>query len=152
MHLHRAMCYVFWLESFSLTYAVKRTQSCDVIVRLMTEDRIVLIDRILEDYHTCLKCVDSNDTINPATQWAVLINGAPLADESAVMNLNGTLILLNSAVVVPGNGRDVDVVANCYTEDQSLNRNITLYSESMLQQLHEGGQIANLCRGISPVR
>ena len=85
----------------------------------------------MEDYHTCLKCVDSQGAIDRDTQWQVYINGAPLSDETAVDNLNGTLILLYPTIVVPNDGRDVDVVANCYTADRSLNRNISLYSLSM---------------------
>lgn len=96
----------------------------------MSDDRLVLINRVLEDYHTCLKCVDSQDMINRDTMWQVYIDGQPLADENAVDNLNGTLILLYPRIVVPNDGRDVDVVANCYTEDGTINRNITLYSMS----------------------
>lgn len=115
-----------------ILYLYSVAQPCDVTVSLMSDDRIVLIDRVMEDYHTCLKCVDSEGTIDPATLWQVYIDGTPLPDETAVMNMNGTLILLTPTIVVPNDGRDVNVVANCYTTDQSLNRNISLYSESML--------------------
>ena len=101
----------------------------------MANDRIVLIDTVMEDYHTCLKCVDSEGSIDRTTLWQVYIDGNPLPDENAVANHNGTLILLFPTVVIPSEGRDVDVIANCYTPDQSLNRNISLYSQSMSPNL-----------------
>lgn len=103
-----------------------------MIVRLNSDSRVVLVNRVLEDYHTCLKCVDDNGYIDPNTQWVVSINGIPFLDETVYNIRNGTLHLIEPDIVIPGNGRDIDVVANCYLPDQSLNRNISLYSDSML--------------------
>ncbi len=117
-------------------FSVERSQSCDIIVNLMSDDRILLVDRIIEDYHTCLKCVDNDGVINPETLWRVYNNGVQIPEENTLENLNGTLLLINSAVVIPENGRDVDIVANCYTPDQSLNRNVSLYSDGKYCTIH----------------
>ena len=103
-----------------------------MIIRLSSDDRVVLVDRITEEYHTCLKCPDNLGQIDPATIWELRINGVELMNDAAFENINGTLLILNSTKVIARDGRDVDITANCYTPDRSINHTVLLYSDGMI--------------------
>lgn len=114
----------------NFVHPVDQTEACDVIFRLSAEDNsVVLVRRVIEHYHNCLKCVNDDNEIDPATIWDVYIDGTPVTSPELVTVFNGTLLLQNATLVIPQDGRDVDVIANCYTPDQSINRNFSLYSD-----------------------
>jgi hypothetical protein len=88
----------------------------------------VLINRVINDYHNCLKCLDSDGEIDPTTMWSLHVNGVRVTDPATFEVFNGTLLILNATHVVARDGANVDAVASCYTPDGSIDRNYTLYS------------------------